>query len=176
MVRDIKSDLIAHLRKNFDTGAVPVPFDVGDATDPAAPGDVRFADYDGENDYPQVAIVSEDAVVPGGGQTQYSAIDAGGGGGIQDTVTSVQIDCWGGPRDADVYEQHGSHPDIVANALGRETHRVLFSSDESSQGPPVPDGYEWVNAEPPEESNDTERTPTHYRRIIIARLKHTERP
>lgn len=176
MVRDIKSDLIAHLREYFDAGAVPVPFDVGDPTDPSAPGDVRYADYDGANDYPQVAIVSEDGVVPGGGQTQYTGMDAGGGGGIQDTVTSVQIDCWGGPRDADVYAEHGSHPDAVANALSRETHSVLFNTDESAEGPPIPDGYEWINAEPPVENNDTKRTPTHYRRYVVGLLKHTERP
>lgn len=176
MVRDVKSDLVAHLREYFDVGAVPVPFDIGNPAAPADPGDVRFADYDGENDYPQVAVVSEDSVVPGGGQTQYTGIDAGGAGGIQDTVTSVQIDCWGGPQDAAVYNDHGSHPDVVANALGRETHRVLFETDEAGEGPPVPDGYEWVNAEPPVESNDTERTPTHYRRFVVGVLKHTERP
>jgi hypothetical protein len=176
MVRDIKSDLIAHLREYIDETVVDVPFDAGDPSDPTAEGDVRFADYDGSNDYPQVAIVSEDAVVPGGGQTQYSAMDAGGSGGIQDIVTSVQIDCWGGPHDDDVYQEHGSHPDVVANALGRAVHDVLFNSDESSEGPPVPDGYEWLNAEPPTESNDTERTPTHYRRVVVARLKYTKRP
>lgn len=176
MVRDVKSDLVTHLREHFDAGDVPVPFDVGDPADPTASGDVRFADYDGENDYPQVAIVSEDAVVPGGGQTQYTGMDAGGAGGIQDTVTSVQVDCWGGPHDAAVYDDHGSNPDVVANALGRAVHDVLFNTDEADEGPPVPDGYEWVNAEPPVESNDTERTPTHYRRFVVARLKHTERP
>ena len=53
---------------------------------------------------------------------------------------------------------------------------VLFESDESSSGPPVPDGYEWVNAEPPTEANDVERSPTAYRDIVVARLKHTETP
>jgi len=176
MVRDIKSDLIAHLREYINETVVPVPFDAGDPSDPAATGDIRFADYDGANDYPQVAIVSEDGVVPGGGQTGYSGMDAGGKGGIQDTVTSVQIDCWGGPHDDGVYQEHGSHPDVVANALGRAVHDVLFNSDESDEGPPVPDGYEWINAEPPDENNDTDRSPTHYRRVVIGLLKHTERP
>lgn len=176
MTRDIKSDLVAFLREHFDEDVVPVGFDAGDAADPTAEGDIQFADYDGPNRYPQVAIASEDGNVPGGGETQYSAIDAGGKGGIQDVVTSVQIDCWGGPRDDPTYQQEGSHPDIVSNALSRETHRILFEADESDDGPPVPDGYEWVNAEPPVESNDTERTPTHYRRFVIARLKHTNRP
>lgn len=176
MVRDIKADVVAFLREHFDEGEIPVSFEAGDPTDPTASGDVRFADYDGGLEYPQVAIVSEDPLVPGGGETQYSGIDAGGKGGIQDVVTSVQIDCWGGPHDAKVYKDEGSHPDVVANALARETHRVLFKANESDEGPPVPDGYEWVNAEPPVEANDTERSPTHYRRFVIARTKHTERP
>ena len=176
MARDVKSDLVAHLREHFAATEIPVPFDVGDPADPVSPGDVRFADYDGENDYPQVAIVSEDPVVPGGGETQYTAMDAGGAGGIQDIITSVQIDCWGGPQDATVYNENGSHPDVVANALAWETHAVLFGSDEGDEGPPVPEGYEWVNAEPPVEANDTERTPTHYRRFVVGLLKHTERP
>ncbi|WP_226041567.1 hypothetical protein [Natrinema sp. DC36] len=176
MTRDIKSDLVAFLRTHFNESEVPVAFTAGDPTDPTAEGDVRFADYDGDNDYPQVAIASEDPVVPGGGETGYSGIDAGGKGGIQDVITSVQIDCWGGPYDADVYQSEGSHPDVVANALGREVHRVLFEADEADEGPPVPDGYEWVNAEQPVESNDTQRSPTHYRRFVIARMKHTETP
>ncbi|WP_323190456.1 hypothetical protein [Halostella sp. PRR32] len=176
MARDIKSDLVAFLRQHFDSGAIPVTFEAGDPTDPTTVEGVRFADYDGANDYPQVAVVSEDPTTPGGGQTGYSGIDAGGGGGIQDAVTSVQIDCWGGPHDADIYQSEGSHPDVVANALGRETHRVLFKADESSSGPPVPDGYEWVNAEQPVESNDTKRSPTHYRRFVVAKTKHTETP
>jgi len=176
MPRDVKRDLVAFLREYFDASAVPVTFTNGDPTDPTAAGDIRFADYDGANDYPQIAIASEDATPVGGGQTGYSGIDAGGDGGIQDVITSVQIDCWGGPEDADVYQSEGSHPDVVANALARETHRVLFEADEADAGPPTPEGYEWANAEPPSEANDIERSPTHYRRTVVARLKHTERP
>ncbi|WP_324757093.1 hypothetical protein [Haloarcula montana] len=174
MTRDIKKDLVAFLREHFDDSVVPVTFDAGDPTQPATDGDVRFADYDGANDYPQVAIASEDPTVAGGGETGYSGMDPGGNGGIQDTITSVQIDCWGGPDDADIYQSDGSHPDVVANALGREVHDILFEADESDDGPPTPDGYDWVNAQPPTESNDTERSPTHYRRFVVARLKHTE--
>jgi hypothetical protein len=176
VTRDIKADLVAFLREYFDETAVSVTFSPGDPTDPTVEGDVRFAGYDGANDYPQVAVVSEDPVVAGGGQTQYSGIDAGGRGGIQDVITAVQIDCWGGPHDADVYQTEDSNPDTVANELGRETHRVLFEADEADVGPPVPDGYEWVNAEQPSSSNDIERSPTHYRRIVVARTKHTETP
>lgn len=176
MVRDIKSDLIAFLRQHFDESVVSVTFSPGDPADPTTEEGIRFADYDGANEYPQIAVVSEDPTLPGGGTTGYSAMDAGGKGGIQDVITSVQIDCWGGPDNDDIYQSEGSHPDPVANQLARETHRVLFEADESDEGPPVPDGYEWVNAEQPVESNDTERNPTHFRRYVIARLKHTERP
>lgn len=176
MARDIKSDSVAFLREYVDPSVIPVPFDPGDPADPTAAGDVKFADYDGANSYPQVAIVSEDPAIAGGGETGYTGMDPGGRGGIQDTITSVQIDCWGGPEDDNTYSEHGSHPDVVANALGREVHRVLFEADESEYGPPVPETYEWVNAEQPRETNDTERNPTHHRRTIIARLGHTERP
>lgn len=187
MARDVKSDLVAFLREHFDDTAVPVAFDAGDPAQPATEGDVRFADYDGANDYPQVAIASEDPTIAGGGETGYSAMDAGGGGGVQDVITSVQVDCWGGPDDSQAYNAEGfgydfgsdfglapTHPDVVANALGREVHDILFEADESSDGPPTPDGYDWVNAEQPTESNDTERSPTHYRRFVVARLKHTD--
>jgi hypothetical protein len=176
MARDIKQDLVTFLRTYIDETSITVSFDSGNPSKPNASGGVRFADYDGENEYPQIAIASEDPSVSGGGQSRYSGIDAGGRGGIQDVITSVQIDCWGGPDTAEVYQTEGSHPDVVANELGREVHRVLFEADEAAEGPPVPDGYEWVNAEPPTESNDTNRSPTHYRRVVIGLLKHTERP
>lgn len=168
MTRDVKADLIAFLREYVDTDAISVPFTADD--------DIGFAAYDDTEQGVYVTPVSEDPVVPGGGQTQYSGIDAGGRGGIQDVITSVQIDCWGGDVQADVYGGVDSHPDIVANELAREVHRVLFETSEGGSGSPTPDGYEWINAEPPVEANDPEESPTKYRRFVIARTKHTERP
>jgi hypothetical protein len=168
VVRDIKADLIEFLRSHVGDAAISVAFTPDD--------DIGFEQYDDADQDIYVTASSEDPAVPAGGQTQYSGVDPGGAGGIQDVVTSLQIDCWGGDIDADAYAGVDSHPDIVANELAREVHRVLFEAGESGSGPPTPSGYEWINAEPPREANDVERSPTKYRRIVIARTKHTETP
>lgn len=168
MPRDTKKDLIDHLRSEFDTSAISVPFDVSD--------DIAFEAYDDVEKEVYVTPVSEDSTSPGGGETQYTGIDPSGAGGIQDIVTSVQIDCWGGDEEADVYMTNNTHPDIVANELSTEVHRILFNTDESSSGPAIPTGYDWMNAQPPSEADDTEENPTTFRDIVIARTKHTVRP
>lgn len=165
---DPKDDLRSFLRSNFDPSAISVSFTNAD--------DIDFADYDGDRSYPQVAIVSSDPIVPGGGSMAATGIEASGRGAIQDVVYLVQVDCWGGPDDADVYQSEGSHPDIVANELGQEVHRVCFEADHSDVGPPVPDGYEQINADPPFESDDTNESPTEHREIVTVRMKVTYTP
>lgn len=159
---DPKDDLRTFLRNNFNSNAVSVTFTNSD--------DIVFADYDGAQSHPEVAIVSKDTVVPGGGQTQATGIDPGGGGGIQDVIYLVQVDCWGGPDDADIYQSEGSHPDIVANELGEEVARVCRAGTNGLAD------YEWVFAEPPFESDDTEESPTKHREIVTVRMKVTYTP
>jgi hypothetical protein len=159
---DPKDDLRAFLRANLDASAVSVPFASADG--------VVFADYDGERSYPQVAIVSKDSVVPGGGQTQATGINPADGSPIQDVVYQIQVDCWGGPEDDEVYQEHGSHPDIVANELGEA---VADACRVGTDGAPA--GYAWLFAEPPTEANDTEEIPTEHREYVIVRMKHTYR-
>lgn len=160
---DPKKDLRDYLRSNFDATNVSVSFTPSD--------DVVISDDDGPRNYPQVAVVSKDPVVPGGGQTQATGIDPGSGGAIQDVVYLVQIDCWGGPEDGAPYAGTNDHPDAVANELGEETHRVLFGADPAD----APADYEWISAEPPSEADDSEESPTHHREIVIARAKTTYR-
>lgn len=161
---DPKADLRTFLRTNFDSTAISVSFTNDD--------DIVFADYDGgAGPYPQVAIVSKDPVVLGGGQTQATGIDPGGGGGIQDVVYLVTVDCWGGPDDADVYDTDGSHPDIVANELGEGVAATCRIGSAGS-----PDGYEWLFAEPPAEADDTDESPTKHREIVTVRMKVTYTP
>lgn len=160
---DPKADLREFLRDNLNPSAISVPFTNGD--------DVVFADYDGEQTYPQVAIVSKDPVVPGGGQTQATGIDPSGAGPVQDVIYLVQIDCWGGPDDASIYQTEGSHPDTVANELGEE---VAATCRVGTDG--APDGYEWLMAGPPTEADDTDESPTKHRDIVTARLKVTYTP
>jgi len=93
---DVKADLVAFLRSNFDDTAPSVSWTSSE--------DIVHADYDGQRDYPQVAIVSRDPVVPGGGQTNATGIDAGGNGPVQDVIYLVLVDCWGGPEDDDSYQ------------------------------------------------------------------------
>lgn len=160
---DPKDDLRTFLRNNFTSGAISVTFTNSD--------DIVFADYDGNQEYPEVAVVSKDTVVPGGGQTQATGIDPGGGGPIQDVIYLLQVDCWGGPEDADIYQDEGSHADTVANELGEE---VASTCRIGTAGAPA--GYEWMFAEPPFESDDTKASPTKHREIVTVRMKVTYTP
>jgi hypothetical protein len=157
---DPKKDLRDFLRSNLNTGAVPVPM----STD-----DIVVGDPDGNRTYPQAAVTTKDPIVPGGGETQATGIDpASGGGPIQDVVYLVQVDCWGGPHDADVYATHGSNPDRVANDLGEEvatTCRVGVSG--------APTDYEWLFTGPPTEADDTDENPVSHREVVTVRLKAT---
>lgn len=167
-VRDVKADLIEFLRAHVNGDRISISF--------TPDSDIGFEEYDDVEQEVYVTPVSLDTVVPGGGQTQYSGIDPSGAGGIADVVASLQVDCWAGDREADIYAGSGTHPDIVATELAQEVYRVLFGADESATGPPIPSDYEWTNAEPPTESNDVEQSPTKYRRLVIARMKYTQTP
>jgi len=160
---DVKEDLVTYLRGNFDDTAPSVPWTNDE--------DIAHADYDGHRDYPQVAIVSRDPVVPGGGNTGATGIDAGGGGPIQDVVYLVQVDCWGGPDDETVYAEADVHPDTVAVELAEEVAETCRVGEDGA-----PAGYEWLMADPPQEADDVEESPAHHREIVQVRMKWTYTP
>jgi len=161
---DVKDDLVTFLQNNVNSGAISVPFTNAD--------DIVFADYDGARSYPQVAVVSRDPIVNGGGATGVTGIDPGGGGPIQDVVYLVQVDCWGGPEDDDVYQANPSeHPDAVAVELAEEVAETCRVGDENA-----PAGYNWLMADPPEEADDVEQNPTEHREIVQVRMKWTYGP
>jgi hypothetical protein len=168
MARDYKLDCIDHLRSEFDSSAVSVPFTPSD--------DIGFAEYDDIDQDVYVTPSSADPTVVGGGQTGYSGIDPGGDGGVADVVVSLQLDCWGGDRDDQIHADNDTHPDIVATEVAQEVYRILFETDDAAAGPAVPAGYDWVAAEPPREADDVEENPTEYRDIVIARFKYTKTP
>jgi len=173
MAKHVDRDLIAFLREQMDPSVVAVTFDPGPPGDTDAGGDVFFADYDGDLDYPLVAIVSNDPVVPGGGETGFTGIDSGGGGPVQDVVETILVDCWGGPVDDAIYDGAGTHPDDVANNLGREVWSVCNEAAAEN----APAGYEWIGASPPSTADDEEtHERTHYRDQVVVRLKHTQAP
>jgi hypothetical protein len=161
---DVSEDLVEFLRSRVDGGVVSVAFD------PAS--DIDHADYDGANHYPQVAVVSEDPQVPGGGRTKFTGMDGGGAGPIQDVVVSVLVDCWGGPHDDDTYRGGDVHPDVVAAELATEVWETCLNAAVTG----APAGYEWIGAEPPQDADDTTRDSVHYRQQVVARLKHTYTP
>ena len=160
---DVKKDLVTLLRSNVDDTAPSVPWTNAD--------DIVFADYDAHRDYPQVAVVSKDPVVPGGGQTAATGMDAGGGGPIQDRIWLTLVDCWGGPADVDAYTDTDTHPDVVAAELADEVFDVCFQGADGA-----PSGYEWITADPPREADDVEESPTHHREQVTVRLKETHTP
>jgi len=101
-----------------------------------------------------------------------SGIDASGGGGTQDQIYSILCDCWGGPRDADVYQDHGSDPVTVANELGEELHDAAWATPQNA-----PSGYGGaVSATPSEDANRPETTPTEYRQQVTVYLRRFYTP
>lgn len=163
-MEDVSDDLVSFLRDRLDDSVVSVGF--------SASSDIGHADYAGANSYPQIAVVSEDPQVPGGGQTQFTGMDGGGGGPIQDVIVSILVDCWGGPTDHDAYTDVDVHPDLVAAELATEVQQVCLAA--STVEPP--DGYEWISASPPQDADDTERDAVHYRQQVAVRLKYTWTP
>lgn len=159
MTLDVSEDLVAFLRSRLDVDDIPVAFDVDD--------DIGLGKYNASVAQPFVTPVSEDPVVPGGGQTGYTAL--GADGPLQDQVWLVLVDCWGGAVDASIYQDEDAHPDGVANVLGQLVARACREAAAAG----APDGYEWVNADPPQTANDDQRDPTHYRRQVTCRLKTT---
>lgn len=160
---DVKADLLTFLRSNFDDTAVSVPWTNSD--------DIVHADYEGSRDYPKVAIVSRDPITPSAGSTGASGIDASGAGPIQDVIYLVQVDCWGGPEDDDTYQGNSADPDSVAVDLAEEVAATCRIGTDGA-----PSGYEWMMADPPQEADDTEESPTHHREIVTVRMKVTYTP
>jgi hypothetical protein len=160
---DPKADLRDWLRSRFDDTAISVSFD--------ASSDLHIANYDVGPAYPSVAIVQADWITVGGGQTGATGFDPQGGGGHQAGYYSILVDCWGGPRDADVYATEGSDPDTVAEELGQELHQAARGGEQST-----PAGYRWSFADPPSDANDVEASPTAYRRQVTVRLGYQYTP
>ena len=158
MPDDPTDDLVSLLRSNFDATAISVGFTPAD--------DIDHANYSGANDYPQVAIVSNDPVIPGGGQTGYTTIAGDGSGPNQDTIATILVDCWGGPEDDGIYQGTPEHPDAVAAELAAE---VVDTCHEQATTPPP--GYDWLGARPLGDADDTDRGPTHYREQVECLLR-----
>jgi len=158
MTTEPSDDLVSFLQSNFDTSNVSVSFSTS--------SDIGHADYEGANDYPQVAVVSNDPVTPGGGLTGYTSIDAAGGGPNQATVAVILVDCWGGPEDDPTYQGGSTHADEVAAELADEVRRVCH---DSATSPPT--GYDWIGAKRLGDADDTDRSPTHYREQVGCRLR-----
>jgi len=157
---DPADDLVSFLQSNINASNISVSFTPSD--------DVKHAVYEGSNDYPQIAIVSNDPVVPGGGETGFTAIRSGNGP-VQDSIETLLVDCWGGPEDDDTYQGGSDHPDGVAAELRAEVVRTC-NSDVTNP----PNGYQWISAESLGDADDTDRSPTHYREQVTARLKQTK--
>jgi hypothetical protein len=162
MAPDPKGDLRDWLRPRFDDATVPVPF--------AATEDLGIANYDVGPTWPSIAIVSADWVTVGGGTTGATGYSPTGGA-HQHGYFSILVDCWGGPRDADVYADHGSDPDTVAEALGQELHAIARGGEAET-----PARYEWSFADPPTDANNVEASPTEYRRQVTIRLGYHYEP
>jgi hypothetical protein len=158
---DVSGDLVDFLRSEADFTSVSVSFD--------DQNDLHEANPDGGRSYPSVVTVSEDPIVPGGGDTQFTAMDPGGGGPIQDRIWLVTVDCWGGPVSAGAYEGVDVHPDDVAGELGN----IVSDTCINAAADAAPSGYEWISADPPSTANDTDPEYTHYRRQVTCRLKTT---
>jgi hypothetical protein len=161
--------LVAFVRESFDISNVSVAFAPGDHTDTSTDGDVDHANYDNGPVYPSAVAVSEDPVVPGGGPMDVTAMGGSGGGGIQDVVVSILMDCWGGTHETAAEMNWSTSPDVVAKEIAHEVHRVCFEADPAD----APSGYELINAAPPRSAHDTQATPTVRRYQTVCYLKRT---
>lgn len=170
-MKDVKRDLVAFLRAHFDETALSVPLTPGDpATPNDADGEIRIADFDGGLDYPGIYLQAENTVVPNSGVTGFTGMDPGSGGPTQDPVTSVQVDCWGGTTQTDRLINHGVHPDTLASEMANQVWRTCLNN---SGGP---DGYRYVSVSEPTEGNDTDASPTAFRRIVPVEVGYHVRP
>lgn len=160
MSRDTTDDLLTFLRNNFNTANISVTFSTSD---------IEHANYEDGPSYPSAAIVSEDPVVPGGGPLDVTGMDGSGGGAIQDVITSVLVDCWGGTHETQIYHDEGSNPDVVAKEIANEVHRVCFEATPLE----APAGYEQISAAPPQSAHDTQASPTVRRYQTVCYLKYT---
>jgi len=155
---DPADDLVSFLQSNFDSAAISVAFSNSD--------DIDHADYSGANEYPQVAIVSNDPVIPGGGQTGFTSISGDGSGPNQATIETILVDCWGGPEDDGAYDGNPEHPDGIAAELSSE---VIDTCHDDATNPPA--GHSWIGARPLGDADDTDRNPTHYREQVECLLR-----
>lgn len=159
-----KEDLRDWVRPRFDDSAISVPFTAAD--------DLDIANRDVGPSWPSIEIAASDPIVPGGGPMDMTGMDPGGGGAIQDQIYAIHVDCWGGPRDAAVYADHGSDPVTVADELGQELHSAAWATPENA-----PAGYNGaVSATPPMDAPETDATPTEHRTVVRVFLKATHTP
>jgi len=161
MPTDPTADLVSFLQNNVNGGEISVSFTPG--------SDVGFANYEGANDYPQIAVVTNDPVIPGGGQTGYTSINPDGSGPNQASIHTILVDCWGGPEDDAAYQGGSTHPDLIAAELADEVRRVCHANATSP-----PSGYDWLGARRLGDTDDTDRSPTHYREQVECLLRAVE--
>jgi hypothetical protein len=157
---DPADDLVSFLQSNINASNISVSFTPSD--------DVKHANYEGSNDYPQIAIVSNDPVVPGGGETGFTAIRSGNGP-VQDSIEALLVDCWGGSPDDGTYQDNSDDPDATAAELRAE---VVDTCNSNATNPPR--GYQWMSGTNQGDADDTDRSPTHYREQVLVRMKQTK--
>ena len=156
MTPDPKLDFRDWIRPRFDDTAISVTFSASD--------DLDIANYDVGPAWPSIAIVDATPVVRGGGATGATSFDPTGAGAYQEVDYLITVDCWGGPRTADIYASEGSDPDTVAVELAMELHRAARGEEAT------PSGYEYAFADPPQDATTTNEDETEYRQQVTARL------
>jgi len=159
MPTDPNDDLVSFLQSNVNGGNISVSFTPSD--------DIGHANYEGANSYPQIAVVTNDPVIPGGGQTGYTSISSDGSGPNQATIATILVDCWGGPEDDDTYQRGSDHPADIAAELAEEVRRACHASATNP-----PSGYDWLGARRRGDAHDTDRNPTHYREQVECLLRY----
>jgi len=157
------TDLRDFLQSNIDTTNLSFSFTPTD--------DVVVADYEKGPDYPEAAIVSKDPTIPGGPRTRFTGYDPSGAGPVQDVITSLQVDCWGGTEEDGTIQSDDVHPATAAEELAEEVWRVCFANNAASP----PSGYEWVSADRAFENHEESETPA-YRETTICYLKQLHEP
>lgn len=148
----------------IDTSTLSFSFSTSD--------DVVVSDPEGGPSYPEAAVASKDPTIPGGPATRFTGYDPSGAGPIQESIVSLQVDCWGGTEEDGTIQTDDVHPATAAEELAEAVWQACFDANAASP----PSGYEWVAADRPFQNHDTTESPPAYRESTICYLKELNEP
>jgi hypothetical protein len=112
-IPDIKLTVRDLIRNSWNASGLPTA-----VTD----DDIHTGWYDAGKGAPQISVTNDEESPFGGGETGYSGIDAGGGGGVQSRSGTVLVTAWAGS--AEDYDATGAD-ELQAAEMAAELERIV---------------------------------------------------